>query len=174
MALREYVVHNVSPASLGDLLQSEVWPWLYAERMEATELMFLADALEADVPWQRWQHGRAFGSESELAWWRQPDERYQVRLLAEGALPAGLAWGEAVAQWTPWSDKAEATLLHGTLDGETGDRPSWSEARIPRWLHYPVTEQPAPERVVLLTLVYQRNGIPGLTRLVGVQGAGER
>jgi hypothetical protein len=167
----------VAAASVQTLLHNGSWRWLYAERMETTELCFLADVLneESGVPWSRWPYGRAFDEHSELAWQRRPDGNYDLCWLAEGgAPPAGISWTTSPG-WQA-SDPPVETLLHGSLDrGRSSQEPqrraSWSEARIPRYLYHPVASSgdDLPERVTLVTQAYAQQGIVGLTRLLAVR-----
>jgi len=148
--------------------------WLYGEAETGVEL-----ARFAAGNWRLWPHGRAFGEEVELAWWLEADGRYQLRLCLEtGGPPAvsGVTWGSPEI-WHLRDSAATKTLLHGSYDVEgsqTIGQGSWSEARIPRWLHYPLDVDPAepkPEevRAVLLTQPYNRqDGLAIMTRLVGL------
>lgn len=170
-----FSVEGIDQENLASLLDPQRWRWLYAERLETTALAFLADVLADEVPLARWQHGRAFDQAGELAWWRQEGGRYELRLLTESAQPAlgDLNWRQG-QQWQPAGDVQE-TLLHGTRDDEVAAEGEgrWSEARIPRWLRYPVEtaeEQKPPKHVVLVTQAYGQNGVVGLTRLLAVRG----
>lgn len=149
-------------------------PWLYGEAETGVTLARLAEA-----DWRRWPHGRAFGQAVELAWWREGNGRYRLRLCLERGAPPddlGLTWGTPES-WLPRSADHEETLLHGSYDVD-GSREigqaSWSEARIPRWLHYPLDvdgEAAGADqiRAVLLTRPYcQSDQRVGLTRLVGL------
>lgn len=148
------------------------WPWVYAERPETTELLWLA-AVQPN--WQQWPYARAFGPESELSWQQQANGRYTLRLLTDSTPPvlAGLDWGAATS-WQPFG-REQSTWLHGRLDEDRSEAQgelTWSEARIPRWLAYPLAAEAAPpERVVLQVQTYAQDGIVGLTRLLAVQAA---
>lgn len=161
---------NVSASVLAPLLSGNHWRWLYGERREATELCWLADALAAAVPWQRWRHARLFNNNSELAWWQTGNDSYRLRLLATDAPPRaeGITWYPG----TTWQAVGNpvATLLHGERDDQphAEGRTSWSEARIPRWLFYPVPPTTAT-RVALLVQPLARNGIIGLHRLMRLE-----
>ncbi len=169
-----FQVEDVSAETITALLAqaAETWPWLYAERPETTELLWLA---ESQADWQQWPYARAFGPESELNWQRQEDGRYTLRLLTDAPPPVltGLDWG-AAAVWQPFGSE-QSTWLHGRLDedrSEVQGELTWSEARIPRWLAYPLGAETAPpERVVLQVQTYAQGGIVGLTRLLAVQAA---
>jgi hypothetical protein len=186
-------------AALAWGVQQQAWPWLYGEAMLGSALTTLPPLLAGDPPgWQAWTHGRAFGPESELSWRRQEDGRYRLRLLQDsGAPPPGVDWGagqtwevwvapaaqtpaaqtpaaQTPAAQTPAAQTPLPTLLHGTLDDgrsrESGQA-SWSEARIPRYLTYPVQidlERLAEDvnvRVTLSVQAYAQHGVVGLTRL---------
>lgn len=171
--LYEWTAQGVAATHLEQWLHANRWQWLYAERPEATELLWLAAALQANTPWTHWRHGRAFAATGELAFWRQPDQTYQVRWLATTTTtppPAEAVTWFAAAPWLAYDQTPVATLLHGNRgDGSSG---RWGEARIPRYLHYPVNsgDNPVPEQVALLTQRYHRAGIVSLTRLVAVAG----
>jgi hypothetical protein len=174
-----YTLPALDETAVGDLvawgMTNGRWRWLYGEAETGVELAYLAG-----MDWRLWPHGRAFGEQAELAWWRQADGRYQLRLALEtGSLPTitGITWGSPETWWV-WEPEAARTLLHGRYDvGRSQEigQASWSEARIPRWLHYPVSvdaAQPKPElvRAVLLTQSYrQQDGLVGLTRVVGLE-----
>lgn len=161
----QFLAGAVTAETLHTLLQNGSWRWLYAERMEDTALLWLADALQGAVPWMRWQHGRAFDPGSELAWWRQADGQYQVRLLTDGTAPMGIRW-ESPTEWHPVADTPSTeTLLYGLSDGNGR---TWSEARIPRHFAYPVED--TPRRVFLTTQTYWQDGQTFLTRLLMVTG----
>lgn len=167
--MNQYTATAVSADALYQLLQAGSWPWLYAERMEGTELLRLAEALAAALPWTRWAHGRAFGPESQLTWWRQADAHYQLHLLTEGVAPGGnIAWqaGEPLTADPPYQ-----SLLFGTYDDDSKDGvPSWSEARIPRRLHYPLPADSQPAAQVALRLQNLRyHGVAIGTRLLAVE-----
>lgn len=174
-----YTLSAIDETAVGDLVAwgtaNGRWRWLYSEAETGVELTYLAG-----VDWRLWPHGRAFGEQAELAWWWQADGRYQLRLSLDTGRPpdiTGMTWGSPET-WRSWRKDVVQTLLHGRYDvgrAEEIGQASWSEARIPRWLHYPVTvdaAQPKPElvRAVLLTQSYQRqDGLVGLTRLVGLE-----
>lgn len=173
-----YVIPNVLAGALHDLLawgvQQQVWSWLYGETALGTTLAALPPLTTTlDAGWADWSPGRAFGPHAELRWWAQDDGRYRLRLLHDaGPLPPGQVWGDGQV-WVAWGSPLP-TLLHGTLDtGRTAEsgQASWSEARIPRYLVYPVDgdlETIPPDAVVRVTLTvqaYAQDGIVGLTRL---------
>lgn len=173
--MNAYHVSGVAAAALEALLSqsSEPWPWFYGERSETTELFWLEDVLST---WQQWTYGRVFGPQSELVWWQRGNGRYDLRLLTDGPPPAvtDFSWGQPAA----WEAHGEAgqTLLHGQLDEDrtkTRDQATWSEARIPRWLAYPLKTEAdnVPKRVILTTQTYAQAGIVGFTRLLSVDSA---
>lgn len=169
-----YFVPHVDDHVLLSLLQAGRWTWLYAERMETTELMLLSDATAGELPLTRWQHGRAFDEQHELTWWRK-NNYSDLRLLTKDAQPeiGSLQWGKG-AEWQA-AGVPQETLLHGTRDDEAANRGEarWSEARIPRWLFHPLPlneGQYPPRQVGLLVQSYAKNDIVGLTRLIAVRG----
>lgn len=170
--MNQYTATAVPADALYQLLAAGSWPWLYAERMEGTELLRLADALAATLPWTRWAHGRAFGPESELAWWRQADGHYQLRLLTEGNVPDGSISWQANEPLT--ADPPYQSLLFGAYDDDSAAGiPSWSEARIPRRLHYPLPADSQPAKQVALRLQnLRRHEIAVGTRLLAVEAVG--
>lgn len=178
-------VYTLSDLSLDMLValaasgtENDVWQWLYGEAETGIELISLPEAPTA-ADCLPWLHGRIFGETGELAWWVLENNLYQIRLsITENAPPVieGISWGPAVN----WQARGEpvATLLHGSYDvagSQEIGRGSWSEARIPRWLHYPVTvdvTQPDQEdlRVVLVTQDYYAGDQPvPLTRLLRLE-----
>ncbi|MEJ5312388.1 MAG: hypothetical protein WHX52_21700 [Anaerolineae bacterium] len=159
--------------------------WAYAERMADTGLGTVADLLAGEplgapkeyvdpdaarpgVSLERWEHGRAFGPEMEVDWWRE-GKTFRLRVLSESQLPAGVVWtepdGEApVAQGTP-----RPMLLYGSHDDKSPqERPTWSETRIPRHLAHPISSDKPPRRVALLGQDYARAGAVVITRLIAV------
>jgi len=173
---------EVNLETLRQVLASADLRWVYAERMADTGLGTVADLLAGEplgapkdgsrpgIELERWEHGRAFGPQMEVDWWRE-GETFRLRALSESKLPEGVNWQEpdngpaSVAMGAP-----RAMMLHGTHDEKSpSDRPTWSEARVPRHLAYPVqVGSPPPERVTLLGQDYARRGVVVLTRLVGV------
>ncbi|MBK8935348.1 MAG: hypothetical protein IPM76_24125 [Chloroflexi bacterium] len=159
--------------------ENAIWRWLYGEAETGVNLAQLADA-----DWQLWPHGRAFGEKGELAWWEQGDGRYHLRLSLETDSPptgAEMLWIDPET-WLPWGDEATdyvvETLLHGSYDAESSQeigRESWSEARIPRWLHYPLAvDKTLPKlekvRAVMVTRPYHhQDNVVILTRLLGLK-----
>jgi hypothetical protein len=193
---------NVTTATLAKLLawgRDEGWQWLYGEGVTEIVLTWLAPALAAEpAAWPQWTHGRAFGPSGEVSWWLEADGHYRLRCLSEAdaqPLADEIAWSEAVT-WQRWPvgnhwGNASETLLHGSFDSgrtQASGQSSWSDARIPRYLHYPVEvdidQAPAEMRAVLSSWLYVRqqaadgeadellrNGqtFANLTRLVGVE-----
>ncbi|MCB8983450.1 MAG: hypothetical protein H6659_06485 [Ardenticatenaceae bacterium] len=172
--MNAYFTSQVTQTTLLALLQAsqDTWPWLYVETATDTELLWLQTALTETGWWHKSFHGRAFGPKSELAWWRVADDTYELRLLtvASPPLAKGVVWGEAIP-WEPWG-AAIWTQLYGELDTDRSQQSGisiWSEARIPRYLAYPLEEKTST-RVLLQTQAYARDGIVGLTRLLAVAG----
>lgn len=172
--MNAYFTSQVTQPTLLALLQAsqDTWPWLYVETVTDTELLWLQPALAETGWWNKSFHGRAFGPKSELAWWRVADDTYELRLLtvASPPLAEGVVWGEAIP-WEPWGT-AIWTRLYGELDTDRSQQSgisTWSEARIPRYLAYPLEGKPST-RVLLKTQAYARDGIVGLTRLLAVAG----
>lgn len=163
-----YTRFDVEAETLDALAGQEIGPWLYAEKPADTVLIWLSDAPEYRTPWHAWRHGRIFGPEREFAWWREAEGLFTCRLLAETAHP-GPEWGTA-EEYVAIAYQAESTLLHGLLDMENVDPPTWSEARIPRYLSYPVAAAglTIDTRAVLLTQRYHGPSGDTLSRLTAV------
>lgn len=133
--------------------------YVLLERTEHIEFTTKADAASKGVFAQHWSSGRLFNTTWELQFERTADG-FLLRLLTEGDLPEG--WHQA----EPCQIGEEASLL---LFGERkrDDDPGWREARIPRWLEYPVPKTKG--RVYLVALPYCRNGMVVRMRLKGVR-----
>ncbi len=179
--MKAYHVMDTAADIVETILTQEAkqWPWLYAERPETTDLLWLTASLPN---WQRWVVARAFGPTSEFSWRRQGNGRYDLRLLTDESPPQIKAfdWGKS-ANWDVWTsdNNPHPTLLHGQLDTDRSKErgiATWSEARIPRWLTYPLPQNgdDFPNQVTLLTQTYAQNGIVGITRLLSVQPAPEK
>lgn len=162
--------------------------WVYAERMADAGLGTVADLLAGEplgapkdgnrpgVDLGRWEHGRAFGPDLEIGWWRE-GVTFRLRALSGGDAPDSVDWTEPEGKATLVAvGGPRSMVLYGTHDKRlSAGRPTWSEARVPRHLAYPVKlegSQP-PQRVALLGQDYARGGIVVLTRLVGVVAFGE-
>jgi hypothetical protein len=124
-------------------------------------------------PLLQWEHGRAFDEALELDWWCT-GQTFRLRLLTEGDILDGVDWNEPDSVVQPVQDEPYPLRLHGKYDKKhtaSPERPTWSEARIPQHIAYPVEvgegEKP-PERVGLRALDYAHTGCVVLTRLVGV------
>jgi hypothetical protein len=184
--LRIYVVEQVVIEDVRAALGDERLTWAYASRMEDAGLGWLRDLLDKQplgaplsggrpgVPLTRWSEGRAFGPELEVDWWRD-GETYRLRaLLEEGEPPQGVDWGAPVSTSLRANGGERYVLLHGELDEDEsalGERPTWSEARIPRHLAHPFQIQGGtapPKRVTLVVRDYARNDAIVLTRLLNV------
>lgn len=164
--------HKVDLSVLRKALLSTEAHWFYAERMEDVTLCWMPD-LEKEQTWpQEWLEGRAFGAKVELDWWRE-GEQYQLRWL--GVTPP------TQAQDITWKDgpmlqaigSERQIVLRGELDESTADvHPTWSEARTPRRLSYPVapTGEEWPRRVALIVQDYGTDSRIHLTHLLRVVG----
>ena len=101
-----------------------------------------------------------------------------MRLLTEGDVLEGVEWTGSETTLQPIQDEPYPLRLHGAHKGSDEDgRPTWSEARIPRHLAYPVEvgkEENPPEHMALRALDYARAGCVVLTRLVKVAAKVER
>jgi hypothetical protein len=186
---RELSIYVVEQASIEDLrtaLGDERLTWAYASRMEDTGLGWLRNLLDEQplgappsdrrpgVPLTRWSEGWAFGPELEVDWWRDGGT-YRLRaLLEEGEPPQGVDWGEPVSTALRANGGERYVLLHGELDKDrsaSAGRPTWSEARIPRYLAHPCQIQEGtdpPRQVTLVVRDYACNGAVVLTRLLKV------
>ncbi len=177
--LKIYTAENVTPQTLRQLLTDSNLKWVYAESLTNTILAYTGDfLLGKDQDLLQWEHGRAFDETLELDWWRT-GETFRLRLLTERDVPDGVNWNKTGAVVQPIRDEPYSLRMHGMCDEHTASpkHPTWSEARIPRHLAYPVAvgkgENP-PERVALRALDYARAGCVVLTRLVGVAAEVER
>ncbi len=168
-----YVATSVSLAMLADALRDTRLKWAYAERMEDIVLTWRDALLDGAVALERWGHGRAFGPEMEVSWWRR-GEGYEVRAITAAEQPP------TCIPWTRWdtdswqAEDDHVTLLIGEHDADRqADVPTWSAARIPRYLLYPVeisTGEKPPSRVALVARAYRTGGIVVTQRLVQVKG----
>lgn len=164
--IQEWVAKGVDAAVFSQLIASLALPWVYAERMETTVLAWLKEVQSQALSWEQWRHGRVFGPDGELTWWRDRAGMYELRWLGETATtpPEGVSWqeiGKRNALYGPVS-----TLLHG--DNGDGSSARWGEARIPAYQRYPV--KGIPERVRLQVQYYQGDGVSPMARLVSVDG----
>jgi len=169
--LKIYTVESIAPQALRQLLVDSDLKWVYAESLTDTVLAYTGDFLP-DKDLLQWEHGRAFDETFELDWWRT-GQAFRLRLLTENDVLSGVDWDESEAVLQPVQQEPYPLRLHGTCDKDPDDtgRPTWSEARIPRRLAYPVQVDEGikpPERVLLRALDYTRAGSVALTRLVGV------
>lgn len=178
--LKIYTAKSVAPQALRQSLADSRLKWVYAESLSDTILAYTEDFLrnENGENLLRWEHGRAFDEALELDWWRT-GQTFRLRLLTEAGVLDGIKWNEPEALvLQPVQDEPYPLRLHGTRDEHTAssERPTWSEARIPRYMTYPIQigkGQEPPHRVVLRALDYARAGCVVLTRLVEVaRGAG--
>lgn len=182
-ALAIRTASGISLKTLRKVLVDSDLDWVYAERMADTGLGTVADLLNGEplgapkdssrpgVRLEQWEHGRAFGPELEIDWWRE-GEAFRLRALSEGDVPDSVNWTEPGDGPVPVAvDGLRPMVLHGSYDDKSPpERPTWSEARIPRHLAYPIQfEDSSPSRrVVLLGQDYVRGDVVVLTRLVKV------
>jgi hypothetical protein len=135
--------------------------YVLLERVEHIEFVTKADATAKGLFGQNWASGRLFNATWELHWEKHTNS-FLLRLLTEGPLPEGWEWEEFETQ-------AESRLL---LFGERKREsdPGWREARIPRWLEYPVEKMLG--RVRFIAVPYLREGMVVRMRLKGVVANG--
>jgi len=184
---KKLTIHVVEGATSDDLrtvLADNRLQWAYASRMEDTSLGWLRDLLDGQplgaslnddrpgVPLDCWVEGHAFGPSLEVDWWRE-GQTYRLRaLLEEGDPPAGVTWSSPSEERLIVIGSKRHILLHGTLDKQSPqERPTWSEARVPRHLAHPYEPEdgkPLPDKVALLGQDYGRDGMIVLTRLIGM------
>lgn len=131
--------------------------YVLLQRVEHIEFVTKTQAIAAGLFGQQWSSGHLFNATWELNWEKQGSV-FLVRLLSEELLPQG--WEQE-----RFATKQETGLL---LFGERkrDDDPGWREARIPRWLDYPVEK--VPGRVRLVVVPYLREGMVVRMRLKGV------
>lgn len=167
MGDRQYTATGVTAAALRHALQDERLTWVYAERMENIVLDWRTEWLKSPDAPEHWMHGRAFGPELELRW-EQRQDGFEVRVITDGgAPPNGLACSEIPFDLAADEDE-QRLLLVGERDRDRpSDRPTWSVARIPRYLAYPADGSAA--RVALAQRVYRKSGQVVATRLLRVE-----
>jgi hypothetical protein len=170
---RWYTAHKVLVAGLVSALRDPRLRWVYAERTADIVLIGRDDLLDGSLPLERWTHGRAFGPELELAWWRSGDQLQARAVVTKDEPPGGIDWEpHAIQDWEPQTQRGQATLLLGERDPDVpGDDPKWSEARIPHYLEYPVAGSAA--RVTLVRQTYRHRGVIVAWRLVEVRGVSQ-
>lgn len=163
-----YIASRVSMADLGRALRDLRLKWVYAERMEDTVLTWRDALLEQQATLARWNHGRAFGLELELTWWRRGDSVDARAIVAQGNLPEGITWQPYPTN--EWKVEEHEVLLVGERDPNVqAEKPVWSTARIPRYLAYPADG--SFQRVALVEHVYRHQGIVVASRLKEVKEA---
>jgi hypothetical protein len=172
--MREVIqtVTEVPLSVLQELLDTVMWTWVYAERQADIVLTGRERFLSGSVPLAQWAHGRVFNRQLELSWWRQ-EERYDLRWISEGSSPPPESITWTAVDTTAWTAEDQHWLLVGEYDRDRErEVPTWSEARIPRYLPYPIeVEEGAtpPDRVALVARSYQVQHIPQTTRLLRVE-----
>lgn len=130
------------------------------ERTEHIEFLAKKEAKEKRLFEQHWSSGCLFNAHYELQWERRGGT-YWVRLLTEGSLPEGWQGPEFE------TGKEIFLLLFGERKRDT-DR-GWREARIPRWLEYPVEKTLG--HVQLIAIPYLKEGMVVRMRWKGVKTA---
>lgn len=132
--------------------------YILLERTEHIEFTTKADAVTKDLFGQYWECGHCFNVDWELQFERTPNG-FLLRLLSEDSLPEG--W-----QKEEFDVGSEISLV---LFGERkrDDEPGWREARIPRWLEYPIPKTKG--RVRLIALPYLKDGVVVRMRWKGVE-----
>ena len=162
-----YIADAVSLPDLARALCDARLQWVYAERMEDTVLTWREALLDGPVDLARWTHGRAFGMDLELAWWRR-GEVWQARaILSAGQAPEGIAWEPYPTEgWESQAGDGRVLLLGERDPGVQAGEPLWSTERIPRYLKYPADGD--ARRVALLKRSYRQRGVVVAWRLVGV------
>ncbi len=161
---------KVTLAHLAQALNDSRLLWVYAKRLEDIVLAARAGWLGSGIPLERWEYGCAFGPDLELSWW-QRDDGYNVRAITAETPPENVAWTALdMAGWQ--ADDPVPWLLVGEYDADRKSNvPTWSTARIPRYLAYPVPDLDAPpERVVLVAQTFRQAGHVAICRLVRVEG----
>jgi hypothetical protein len=149
---------------------------IYLESETRIVLAPLTDFLgpKITLPPVRWLSGRAFGPTIEIRWQLQDDQLQAAALTENSKTPSD--WQDS--GWNALLDAAVRSrdvLLVGTnslalprdhiLYKAQPQGGLWIETRIPRPLHYPVSD-PKAERVVLRCIDYLARGLVVLTRAV--------
>ncbi len=132
--------------------------YVVLERTEHIEFVKKADAHARDLFSQHWSSGRLFNEMWELSWEEQAYS-FLLRLLTEGSLPDG--WQQVEFE----TGDETSLLLYGERKRDTD--PGWREARIPRWLKYPVPKRLG--RVRVTGIPYLKDGMVVRMRLKGVK-----
>lgn len=159
LTINRFTADGIDGGTLPELVSQGDWRWASVEQPSGTELTWFATLAAKSLPWASWHHARLFSEETELAWWLEYNGRFTCRLLTANH-PDNSVW-QPGGTYKPFalserSWQPEATLLHGRWNGNT-DPPSWSEPRIPRYLHYPVAADAklaTESRGILNTAVY--------------------
>ena len=142
-----YLLEEADEDMLKKALEAEGLKWAYVERVK--ESVFLS--IEELSPLARWQHGRAFGSQLQVNWWRKRESYRLVLLTEQASLSGNVPWQKAKIA-SPWTALPDFDLAAGQvrLTGERSEgEAAWFEARLPRPLHYPDVGTPPPRKVAL-------------------------
>lgn len=147
---------------LAEINKEELFPgdttYALLERTENIQFVTKKRANEQRLFEQHWVSGRIFNAYYELHWEKQGGI-YWLRLFTEGGLPEGWQGAEFEA------GNETALLLFGERKRETDK--GWREARIPRWLEYPVEKTLG--RVYLIAIPYLKEGMVVRMRWKGVK-----
>ena len=159
---------------LQSLLTADV-PWAYVASFADARLVPCTPALPLE-----WHQGRAFGPEKEVRWCRLEGGCFRVNVLteADGWSPPGDGWEHPPRSFDSVRDRT--ILLWGEMGKEEQQPPEWIEVRIPRPLHYPLSnvrfpqgkEEDALRRVVIRGYDYAVEGVPVLTRWTRLEQGG--
>lgn len=168
--VKRYEAAVATTTQLVTLIQSESWTWIYAERPQGTVLDWYDSLTSENIGWEEWSHGRVFSQAAELSWWRQARDRYSCRWVSSAAAPSEVPWQESFITSLP--EQPERTLLHGEWDKDSKNPPTWSEARIPGHLKYPIAQAEGlteGARVALQIQHYMGKDGEVVTRLISLE-----
>jgi hypothetical protein len=170
-----YVAETVSMTDLAKALRDVRMEWTYAERMEDTILTRRDVLLDGTVPLEHYTHGRAFGPDLEVAWWRNGNKVQACSVVVEGEPPMGIDWTpypDSTDDWKAVPQNGQSFLLAGERDPDApAVEPRWSTARIPRYLEYPADG--SWRQVALIEQPYRYADVIVARRLVAVVEAKE-
>jgi len=126
-------------------------------RVERAEFVTLAEA-EKELLKENWHKGHFFNENQELRFEKKDENCFRIFLLAENQLLEGWEVEE-------FDVGGEMSFL---LFGERKESdPGWREARIPRWIRYPVPD--TWEHLQLIGIPYLKRGIIVRMRWKGVK-----